>query len=286
MQKAIVVVLGLAAAALVSAQEGAQDAEKKKAREGEAQASEVRVYLLDKERKPAPLKDVSASLILEDPNGTKRTVPLSYVTPKGGDEKTAALPTYQFREVEQTSYVAGLCVVRAGMMDRPAGTPKGPPTAQDPKARPDEGVAPRMPDLSRAPYYKGDLMKEQMPSETSTASVVFTINGEPRHAKGFTWSTFSGGSAASGADASAELRRLEAAIRGHDMAGAMASLDRITAMHAPTKDAKADKNREKCVKSCEDIRASLKEGNRDAALDELKKLRSKCEDLEPRDGKK
>ena len=42
-----------------------------------------------------------------------------------------------------------------------------------------------------------------------------------------------------------ERRRLETAIKGHDVAGANASLDRIVAMLAPSKDAKGDKDREK-----------------------------------------
>ena len=271
--------------ALAPAQQGVEDVEKKKAPGSDPQAAEVRVYLLDKDHKAAPLKDVSASMVFEDPNGTKRTVPLSYVTPKGGETVDAFPSSCQILSVEQTPYVAAFCLMKA----KPAGTPK------DPRLTPEQappGAAPKMPDLSRAPYYKADLMKEQMPSEASTAVVVFTIDGEPRQAKGFTWST-TGTSKAGEWDTAVEIRRLENAIKSHDIAGANACLDRFVAMHAPMKDPKtdkkdkADKTREACLKICEEIRTSLKEGNRDEALDGVGKLRDKCADLKPvHDGKK
>lgn len=265
------------AALLALAPQDADEAEKRKAPPGETQAKEVRVYLLDKQHKPAPLKDVSASLVFEDPNGTRRTVPLSYVTPKGG-ETFDAFPMCQFKDVEQTSYIAGFCVMKA----KPAGAPKDPRTMPD-DAKP--GAAPRMADLSRAPYYKADLMKEQMPADASTAAVVFTIDGEQRHAKGFRWAAPDASKAGQGENMEipVEIRRLEAAIKGHDLAGANASLDRIVALIGPATgpQGEKDKDREKCLKTCEDIRTALKDGNRDDALDGVGTLRDKCGDLKP-----
>jgi hypothetical protein len=105
-------------------------------------------------------------------------------------------------------------------------------------------------------------------------SVAFTIKGETKTAKGFTWTPWldSVHGGVNVAQVNEDVRALEAAITAHDMDKAKTALDRIC--KALPQVGADPKKMDPCLKQCTEIQAALNAGNRDKAQKELDKFKA------------
>lgn len=318
MRKSLIGVIALFAGAILaaSAQEippgrdtGKQDDQKTL----QTSQGEVRVYLLDREKKPVDLKDITASLMLEDKTGVKKTVPMQLVTPKA-DEKTTVGYEGQLREVEGGQHWAEMVVVKGDLKPgfkekeepgRRNGTPEDkkleekPPGGDksglderpfqfgekkpgEPQDRPLKGQEKRH--TYTGSYFKADLGKEDWPAEFS-ASVVFRIKGETKTARGFKFPFLAMGNGdGASAHAQNDLQALEGQIRAGDWEKAHATVDHllecVKACKPATGDAgEFDTKYRDFESACKDLKAAITARDEEQATLHLNKCKAACEGL-------
>src|SRR5437773_309838 len=150
---------------------------------------EVRVYLMDKDKKDMDLKDITATLMIEEKPvsaaekaTTKKTIPMQLVTPKPEDKMWHH---GQVREIEGGQYFVEMMVHKAGM--RAGGKGAYEKGAEDreksgrEKKTAEEGTA----RTHTGPYFKAEVAQDVAPKGEFIASVSFKIMGETKTATGF-----------------------------------------------------------------------------------------------------
>ncbi len=216
-----------------------------------AEACEVRVWLLDPNKSPAPLRNVSASIVVPGKAGVPdRSMPMIIEVPlksdpPGNDEKPF---------VPQTAPVQGTVFTAEAMVFKHVPASDG-----------EEG--PRSP--REGPYFRAVLDRVLLGDE-GAFRVVFTIHGEKRVAKGFTCHL-------DGAKVRKYYQDLERAVAARDADRGRAALDRLGAEMA--KAAETDPHRDLCAKAREDLRTAIDAHDWDTAarcLETCRQARAEC----------
>ncbi len=253
--------LGLAAGVAASQEERKDDTSKI------GETCEVRVYLVDKNRKDVDLKDITASLVLEEKGKPTRTIPMVVTTPRGSEKIGSAL-SGQKMPVVGTDYLAELIVMKKALASVP-----------DPKDRPlDPSEDEREAQPRSSSFFKAELTKDQEPGKDCLTSVHFMIKGEKRIATGFTCSP-TGALPQGKADIARtqqELRTLEKAISEHDMDKAKMSAARLC--EGLQASAGKEGHQGECREICAELKTAIDAGNRDKALKLVEKCKKKTED--------
>jgi hypothetical protein len=158
---------------------------------------EVRVYLMDKDKKDVDLKDITATLMIEEKGMTpaekptvKKTIPMQLMTPKA-DEKMSGWHHGQMREVNGGGqWWCEMVVWKPGMM-RKGATEKGEGGekygAKEKGTQEGEkyGTKEGMTRTHTGSYFKAEVPADAAPKGEWMASVTFTIKGETKTARGF-----------------------------------------------------------------------------------------------------
>lgn len=244
---------------------------------------EIRVYLLDKDKKPVDLKDVTASLTIEDKTGLKRTLPLQLVTPKAGEASPAG-PEGQLREVEGGQFWAKMFVMKPDAVEKKPGE-RRPGQKGDDLYGDDKKRAPKAQELT-GPYFKAELTKEEWTAEF-TADVVFRIKGETKTARGFSFPFPEAGNGDAAADhVRNDLKALEGQLRAGDYDKAKASVEhliecvqQVTPERQPGDAAEVEKKKQDCMDACRELKAAMDTGKKDTIDSAFSKCRTACEAL-------
>lgn len=179
------VAVGMAWLAAAFATAGAQDVPgQREGQKGQAMGNwEVRVWLMDKDKKDVDLKDVTATLMIEEKAATpaekptvKKTIPMQMVTPKA-DEKMTGWHHGQVKEVDGGQYFCELKVMKWGM--HKGGEEREKSGGEKEKNGAEKAAA------HTGPYFKAEVPGDVSPKGEFMASVTFTIKGETRTARGF-----------------------------------------------------------------------------------------------------
>ena len=220
-----------------------------------AEACEVRVWLLDQNKNPAPLRNVTAAIVVPGKAGAPdRSTPMIIEVPlksdpPGKDEKPF---------VPQTAPVPGTAFTAEAMVfkhvpasEREEGDPEGPRS-------PREG-----------PYFRAILDRVLLGDE-GAFRVVFTIHGEKRVAKGFSCHL-------DGAKVRKYYQDLDRAVAARDADRAKVALDRLGVEMA--KAAETDPHRDLCARAREELRTAIDVHDWDTAarcLENCRQTRAEC----------
>lgn len=237
---------------------------------------DVRVYLLDKDHKAAPIQGVSAVLVTADKTGLEKQVPMSVVTTPVDREK-APNCALQARPVEGTPYTAALCALSADgrVQDRPYRDEGGGPRAdgQDPA------------DLVHVdfniPYFKASIPADHLCRPGCTTAIRFIIGGTTRSTSSFPCPV-SGKAAVPTCCAAHQVRaegsELKRQIQAHEREQAAATLDRISAcVDRRDGSARTEQRRLDCAQAVNETRAALTSDIEEEALDAVDKLLETCD---------
>jgi hypothetical protein len=257
-----------------------------KGRDAEAPRSEaagpceVRAYLTDKDKKPVDLREITATLTVQDKAGGKKTYPMQAVTPKASDRPETAARG-EAKDIPGTPYTAELVVLRPGARheEKAPGARAPEEGDRDPQGRKPEGPG------RTGSYFKAEIPKED-PAGEGEVSIAFTIKGETRTVAGWNLTSWAmaGGHAAM-MDCLAEVERH---LRAHDMEKARAAGEKLfQGLQHGAKAGKGDLNKkyDDAISPCKDLLGAIQKGNRDKAMEALNKCRSKLgEAFKPGDG--
>jgi hypothetical protein len=158
------------AASAAFAQEKEHEHDKKHEEKG-ASKGEVRIYLADKDKKPVDLAGVTATLFIEPKGGTRKTLKLEAVSPKG-EKKLAA--SHGGDVVAMEGYQVEFVVVKEH--GEHAEGEKAEHHEKEHKAEAHEHG-------DGTPYFKADV--DLKAYSDFSAAVIFKIKGETKNAKGF-----------------------------------------------------------------------------------------------------
>ncbi|HEX7897494.1 MAG TPA: hypothetical protein VF950_07020 [Planctomycetota bacterium] len=216
-----------------------------------AEACEVRIWLIDQNGNPAPLRHVAASIVVPGKAGTPDRsspmiieVPLKSDAPRG-DAKPARP---QSAKVEGTTFTAEAMVFKhVPAAERKPGDP--------------EPAAPR-----EGPYFRA-ILDRNLLGEEGAFRIVFTLDGDKRVAKGFSCHF-------EGAKARKYYQDLERAVAVKDAERAKAALARLRAELA--KMPAGDPHRDVCARAREDVAVAIDVQDWDLASRGLASCREAC----------
>jgi hypothetical protein len=280
---------------------------------------EIRVYVMDKEKKPVDFKDWTASLTVEPkgPGGASKTYVMQYTTPRA-DDPGAMRHEWEVRDIEGGQHVAEMVVVRREHAEplpkEPAPKPGDPgyrpePRPGEPGAAPEPGDKPRLeqsPDQPRpqepapvppstepggttdrsqehahtGPYFKAELPREDLAKAEFTASVTFTVKGERKTAKNFQYPFV--GTTGNGDGAAAAVSACLRDLETHLNGGDLtkAGASADQCLEA-MRQGGVESRCPTCMMHAQDIKSAISADNKAQALDHVQQLRAHCEGAHP-----
>jgi len=257
--KAMLMALGVTAAFAAGAL--TQDREPKPRPNG-TEGCEVRAYLLDQNKNAAPLRTVTAAIVVPGKNGMPdRSTPMIIEVPLKADApREDAKPSRpQTGKVEGTSFTVEVMAFKhVPASGRKPGEPEGRPSPPSPR----EG-----------PYFRAILDKTIL-GEDGAFWLVFTIDGEKRVAKGFSCHV-------DGAKARNDVLKhgqdLERAVAAKDAERAKIALDSLGAALATMPG--EDPHRDVCASAHPELRTAIDAGDWEKAergLEKCREARAEC----------
>jgi hypothetical protein len=224
-----------------------------------SEACEVRIYLLDQNKNAAPLRNVTAAIVVPGKNGAPdRSTPMIIEVPLKADapREDAKPGRPQSGKVEGTSWTVEVLVFKhVPASGRKPGEPEGRTSPASPRP---------------GPYFRAILDKTLL-GEDGVFWAVFTIDGEKRIAKGFSCHF-------DGAKAQGEVRKhfqdLERSIAAKDADRSKAALARLRAgMESMPGE---DPHRAVCGNAHQELRTSIDAADWEKAARTLEKCREAC----------
>jgi hypothetical protein len=197
---------------------------------------EVRVYIADQDKKAIDPKDVSATLVLEPKGGTKKTLKMDLVSPKG-DKKAGIGHGGEVQESD--GFHVELVVVKPGAHGKEE---KGHDDHKDDDA---------------TPYFKAEAdLKE---SELS-AVVIFKVKGDTHNAKGFAYPSATPGSYKDAvAKIEEHLKAIDALIGANDLDKVHKVAEKISEICEKLPAMAPKDDQAEVAKTCKEIIALFKE---------------------------
>jgi len=242
---------------------------------------EVRAYLMDKDRKAAPMNGISAVLVTEDQSGKEQRIPMTIVT---AQEKQSKAPHCALRSapVEGTPYTVAVCALGGDGRRRPqpARDETGGPKIQDDGRAAEDGPGQRTVVDFDVPYFRGEIPADHRCGPGCKMSIRFTIGGNYHSTKSFpcaaTWKS-DAPTCCLHHQLEAECAELKSHLGANQKQAALADLDRVSAgLERHDARAKNGSNRQACLDLVERIRTAMASDNTTEAFAATETLRDTC----------